>query len=81
MSCVTIGNNILKDRDKVATVGNNVLICSGARIIGEVNIADIVIIGANAVVNKNVPANVIVAGVPAKVIKELNQSDYIVNLQ
>ena len=34
-------------------------------------IGDNVIIGANAVVNKNVPNNVIVAGVPAKIIKKI----------
>lgn len=65
MQGVTIGNNILKDRDAVATIGDNVLICAGAKIIGAVNIGNNVVIGANAVVTKDVPDGTIVAGVPA----------------
>ena len=65
MQGVTIGNNILKDRDAVATIGDNVLICAGAKIIGAVTIGNNVVIGANAVVTKDVPAGTIVAGVPA----------------
>lgn len=65
MQGVTIGNNILKDRDAVAAIGDNVLICAGAKIIGAVKIGNNVVIGANAVVTKNVPDNTIVAGVPA----------------
>lgn len=42
----------------------------GARIIGPVRIGNNVIIGANAVVVKDLPNNCIVAGVPAKIIKE-----------
>ncbi len=65
MQGVTIGNNIIKDRDAVATIGDNVLICAGAKIIGAVKVGNNVVIGANAVVTKNVPDNTIVAGVPA----------------
>lgn len=68
MQGVTIGNNIMKDCDAVATIGNEVLLCSGAKIIGEVAIGNTVIVGANAVVNRDVPDNTIVGGVPAKVI-------------
>jgi serine O-acetyltransferase len=45
-------------------------ICAGARILGPVRIGNNVIIGANAVVVKDVPDNCIVAGVPACIIKE-----------
>ncbi len=79
MSCVTIGNNILKDRDAVATIGDNVLICTGAKIIGEVSIGNNVIIGANSVVNKSISENVIVAGAPARVIKENSDLKYLIN--
>lgn len=81
MSCVTIGNNILKDRDAVARIGDNVLICTGAKIIGDVHIGSNVIIGANSVVNKNIDDNVIVAGAPAKVIKDNNEFSYLINVQ
>lgn len=43
-----------------------------AKVIGEVTIGDDVIIGANAVVVKDVPSHSIVAGVPARVIKTKN---------
>ena len=42
--------------------------------IGRIHVGNNVIIGANAVVNKDVPDNVIVAGVPAKVIKHIDAS-------
>lgn len=73
MQGVTIGNNILKDRDAVAIIGDNVLICAGAKIIGAVEIGNNVVIGANAVVTKDVPDNTIMAGVPAIPIGTCNE--------
>lgn len=51
---------------------NNVWIGDKVAILGGVHIGDNVIIGANSVVTKDVPNNSIVAGVPAKVVKQLN---------
>ena len=68
MQGVTIGNNIMKSRDDVATIGDEVLLCSGAKIIGKVRIGDTVIVGANAVVTHDVPDHTIVGGVPARPI-------------
>ncbi|WP_051538333.1 serine O-acetyltransferase [Butyrivibrio proteoclasticus] len=81
MSCVTIGNNILKDRDAVATIGDNVMICTGARVIGNVSIGNDVIIGANSVVNKDIREGTIVAGIPAKEIKDNDNMDYLINTE
>ncbi|MXQ72774.1 serine acetyltransferase [Clostridiaceae bacterium DONG20-135] len=68
---VTIGTNLGEDDEMLAPViGNNVIICAGAKIIGHIEIGDNVIIGAGAVVLKNVDSDVIVAGNPAKVIKK-----------
>jgi len=58
----------------VPTIGNNVRISKGAIVFGGFNVGDNVVIGANAVVNKPVPDNAIVAGVPAKVIR-IKESD------
>lgn len=55
---------------EVPVIGNNVEISAGARIIGPVRIGNNVIIGANTVVAKDVPDNCIVAGVPARIIRE-----------
>lgn len=51
------------------TIGNDVTIYSGAKVFGKITIGDDVIIGANAVVTKNIPAHSMVVGVPAKIIK------------
>jgi acetyltransferase-like isoleucine patch superfamily enzyme len=50
-------------------VGNNVWIGYGAQIIRGVTVGDNAIIGASAVVTRDVPANAVVAGVPARVIR------------
>jgi len=55
---------------KPIKIGNHVWIGNGARIFKGVNIGDGAIIGGGAVVTKDVPSNCIVAGNPAKVIKE-----------
>ena len=44
------------------TIGNNVFIGSGAKILGNIIIGDNVKIGANAVILKNVPSNVTIVG-------------------
>ncbi len=53
-----------------ATIGNNVIIGAGAKIIGNVKIGDNVKIGANAVVTKDIPSDSVAVGVPAVVIKK-----------
>lgn len=68
---VTLGQN----RGEYPIVGNGVIIYAGAKVIGKVTIGDNAIIGANAVVTKNVPANAIVAGTPARVIGMREVSD------
>lgn len=52
-------------------IGNNVKICTGSIVAGEIEIGDNVTIGAGSVVVKSVPANCIVAGNPAQIIKKL----------
>lgn len=54
-------------------IGNNVTIYANTTIVGGIIIGDNVIIGANSFVNKDIPANTTVGGVPAKIIKG-NQS-------
>jgi serine O-acetyltransferase len=55
-----------RNQKRHPTIGNNVIIGSGAQILGPIKIGDYARIGANSVVSKNVPSNVTVAGVPAR---------------
>jgi len=60
---------------ELPVLGNNVTICSGAKIIGGIKINNNVIIGANAVVVNDIENNCVVAGVPAKIINKINRSN------
>ncbi|WP_276315384.1 serine O-acetyltransferase [Alloalcanivorax xenomutans] len=71
---VTVGRQL--DPKGVPSIGNNVYISAGSRILGGINIGSNVIIGANSVVINDVPDNCIVAGVPAKVIRSVDQDIY-----
>ncbi|HEX7861817.1 MAG TPA: serine O-acetyltransferase [Verrucomicrobiae bacterium] len=59
-------------------IGDNVYIGPGAKIFGAIRIGNNVAIGANAVVNKDVPDNVTVGGIPAKVISERNSESLLI---
>lgn len=50
-------------------IGDNVHIHKGAIVFGGITIGNNVEIGANAVVNKPVPDNAVVAGVPARILR------------
>ncbi|MFA5867317.1 MAG: serine O-acetyltransferase [Actinomycetota bacterium] len=52
------------------TIGNNVVIGAGAKVLGDVHIGDNVRVGANSVVVKDVPADTTVVGVPARAVRE-----------
>lgn len=65
---VTIGAKDEKDDLKFPQIGDNIIIYSGAVILGDVNIGDNSVIGANSVVIDDVPEGVIVAGIPASII-------------
>jgi serine O-acetyltransferase len=51
-------------------IGNNVMITCGAKVLGDVFVGDGAVIGANAVVVKNVEPGAVMGGVPAKVIRK-----------
>lgn len=68
-------NKEMMDIDVVGPikVGNNVHIGWNAIIMPNVTIGDNCVIGAGAVVTRDIPANSVAAGVPAKVIKNLDE--------
>jgi serine O-acetyltransferase len=59
------------------TIGNDVYIGPGAKIIGRIHIGDRAAIGANAVVVEDVPPNVTVGGIPARVISDTGSEGYV----
>lgn len=54
------------------TIGDNVLIGCGAKVLGNIIVGDNAKIGANSVVIKDVPKNSVVVGIPSKVVKLSN---------
>lgn len=68
---VTIGAD--KPGESLPWIGDNVRICAGVIIIGNVKINDNAVIGAGAVVVKDVDESDVVAGVPAKHIKKKDE--------
>ena len=50
-------------------IGDNVMVCAGALVLGKIKIGDDVIIGAGSVVTKDIPSHSIVVGNPARIIK------------
>ena len=60
----------LEAGDEIA-IGNNVWIGGGAIILGGVHIGDNAVIAAGAVVTKDVPAGMLVAGNPARIMRRL----------
>jgi serine O-acetyltransferase len=66
---VTIGNKSLDDPLGAPVIGHRVNIGAGAKILGRVRVGDDAVIGANAVVVKDVPAGAVAVGVPARVLR------------
>ena len=70
---VTLGGNYGRFRDgnnhwTMPRVGESVVIGPGAKVLGPIRIGDNSVIGANSVVTQDVPADTVVAGIPAKEI-------------
>lgn len=76
---IVTGNHGLLDRDIYTTgdvtIGKNCWLAKGVSIMPGVSLGDNVTVGANSVVTKSFPDNVVIAGVPAKIIKYLNNGE------
>ena len=60
---------------KPVKIGNNVWVGAGVQINQGVTVGDNTIIGSGSVITKDIPANVVAAGVPCKVIREITEND------
>ncbi len=65
---VVFGGTTTEPGKRHPTVGNNVVVGSGAKLLGPIRIGENVRIGANSVVVNDVPSNSVVVGVPGKII-------------
>ena len=72
----SIDSNDQRDMKRHPTLKDNVVIGSGAQVLGPITVGENAKIGANAVVTKDVPANAVMVGIPAKnVNKEGSKTD------
>ncbi|MDD5174507.1 MAG: serine O-acetyltransferase EpsC [Candidatus Omnitrophota bacterium] len=67
---VTLGGTGKEKGKRHPTIGNNVVIGAGAKVLGDIKIGDNSYIGSNAVVIKDTPDNSTVVGVPGRVTKQ-----------
>lgn len=65
---VTLGGTGKEKGKRHPTIGNNVFIGSGAKILGSIKVGDNVKIGAGSVVTKSVPSDTTVVGIPGQVV-------------
>ena len=66
---VTLGGTGKETGKRHPTIGNNVLIGTGAKVLGPITIGDNSRVAANSVVLKNIPENSTAVGIPARVVR------------
>ncbi|MFS0553169.1 serine O-acetyltransferase EpsC [Brevibacillus sp. 179-C9.3 HS] len=67
--CVTLGGTGKDTGKRHPTIGNNVIISAGAKVLGPIRVGDNSKIGAGAVILKEVPPNCTVVGIPGEVVR------------
>ncbi|MDO4478485.1 MAG: serine O-acetyltransferase [Lachnospiraceae bacterium] len=70
---VTLGGTGKEHGKRHPTLGNGVMVCSGAKLLGSFSVGDNAKIGAGAVVLKPVPPNCTVVGVPGRIVRMKNK--------
>lgn len=66
---VTLGGTGNEDGKRHPTLGNHVVVGTGAKVLGNIQVGDNVRIGGNSVVVKDVPSNSTVVGIPGRVVR------------
>jgi serine O-acetyltransferase len=79
LNCRKMGNNCMvgfgvlcgnkENQENIPTIGDNVKLYTGCKVIGNITIGNNAEVAPNAVVVKDVPENAIVAGIPAKILR------------
>jgi len=75
----TVGMVIKNGKKEFPTIGDNVYMAPGSKIIGGIVVGNNVGIGTNCVLNKSVDNNAIVVGIPGKVISYKGAQEYVNN--
>ncbi|MBD2603234.1 serine O-acetyltransferase [Scytonema hofmannii FACHB-248] len=70
----TLGGTGKESGKRHPTLGNNVVVGAGAKVLGNIQIGDNVRIGAGSVVLRDVPSNTTVVGIPGRVTRQDNTS-------
>lgn len=70
----TLGGTGKQSGKRHPTLGNNVVVGAGAKVLGNIQIGDNVRIGAGSVVLRDVPSNTTVVGIPGRVTRQDNTS-------
>ncbi len=78
---VVLGGVSLEKKKRHPTIGNNVVIGTGAKILGPVTVGDNVRVGANSVIVHDVPPNSVVVGVPGRVISKEGEKPQKIDLR
>ena len=73
----SINSDLQRNVKRHPTIGNNVVIGSGAQILGPILIGNNSRIGTNAVVLKNVPENHTFVGIPARKVESPQQKNHL----
>lgn len=76
---VTIGQTNRGDKAGCPSIGDNVYIGPGAKIVGDITIGNNAAIGANSVITKDIPNNAVAVGIPGKVISYDSSAGYVNN--
>lgn len=66
-------NDVRAGHDKEVVIGDNVWIGVGVKILKGVHIGENAMIGAGSIVTKDIPANVVAAGIPCKIVKSIKK--------
>lgn len=77
---VTLGGTGKEKGKRHPTIGNNVTIAVGAKVLGNIKIGHNATIGAGSVVIRDVPPDCTVVGIPGKVVKHKGKRVYQVSL-
>lgn len=72
---VTVGYS----KGGIPTLGNDCVVCCGAKILGNTHIGNHVIIGANAVVVRDVPDNSVIVGNPGRIVSSLKGDEFLLD--